>query len=280
MGKPDLTPLSITPLALQQVIRYCVAAKNHPDGTREACGYVVGVGGVASRVGPMQHVSPWPHHAFNMEPSAVLAGYADFDEREEQVLCVYHSHPKSAAIPSVDDVSTPDHQPAYLIVSLEHDNPSCRAWRIGLEYIGVPKANEVLLHISEDGEPYTAAPPPLPWALTPGNKVQLTYQRPGHANARTIIAEITDMRIDGAGRVAISLNPRMGTDPRSMLIERIKAVRVLSESPAAGRVRMRSTLYARALAHCLDTDEFATAALYAAYLIAAYPISLIHVEGT
>lgn len=283
MARPDTTPLSITPDALRVAVTYCNSVKS--DDGIEACGLIFGSEGVARRVVPIPNVHPDPVHNFAMQESSVLQWMRDADDRGDDLVSVFHSHPFSASIPSESDKATPDAgpgSPAYLIVGLADPNtPSCRAWRIDLEYIGTPRATEVLIHISDDGQAFAAAPPLVPWALTPGNKVLLTYQRPGHHNRRTITTEINGHSDDvgETGKIQLSLTPRQGTDPKVMLLERIRAVRVLRESPSAGRVRQRSALYARALAHCVEHDEFSQAADYARYLTAAYPTWLAHVEG-
>lgn len=273
-------PLSITPNALAAVIDACTYAKRWNGG--EACGFVFGNDGVARRVVAIKNVSDQPHDEYEMSTEGILASMAIADQRDEDLLAVYHSHVASVAIPSEHDLATPDHKSAYLIVSLKDPRqPSARAWRIGLEYIGQPQATEVLIHVTDDGAAFSeSSPPGVPWALTQGNKVQITYRRAGPA-AEGESEERTNRRytatIDGYGTDGIlNVTPKSTGYPRFMPLERIVAVKVLAESPLAARVRQKSLIYARGLANALSKENFTDAALYAAYLAAAFPEGLKH----
>lgn len=284
-------PLSITPGAMRAVIAHCVAAKRWDGG--EACGFVFGSDGVARRAVAIKNVaadvplavrrerglSGDPAREYFMDDTAIITAMAVADQRDEDLIAVYHSHVASLAIPSDHDLATRDHDPAYLIVSLKDAHkPSARAWRMSLEYLGEPLATEVLLHISDDGQAYANRPPEVPWALTPENKVEITYRRGnGEAMARRkITAVITGHAPDRAGVMTLGLTPKNPTDPASMPTERIIAVRVLAESPQAGRVRQKCATYARGMAHAVEHDDFMAARGYAAYLAAAFPLWLEH----
>ncbi len=278
MAEPNRAPLVISPNALRTIIEHCMWAKNlEPDNPREACGFVFGPRRTATTVVAMANTHPAPRRNWQMSPEATVEVMTQADHDEMNLLCVYHSHPESAAKPSETDMASPDHSPAYLIVSLEDPHrPTCRAWRYDLGFVGVPRATEVQLVVREDSAPPIV--PEVPWALTPGNRVLLTYQRPSHVNRRTMSCEITEVSRDSGGRTMLSLKSTRGTDPRVMLIERIKEIRVLEESPAAGRVRQRAAGHARALADAIEQDQFTEAATLGVAVVAAFPEWLVHAE--
>ena len=70
--------------------------------------------------------------AFFMDPKEMLAAFKDMRERQLEITVIYHSHPRSPAIPSSTDIGLayyPD--VAYLIISLEHKSrPDIRAYWI------------------------------------------------------------------------------------------------------------------------------------------------------
>ena len=70
--------------------------------------------------------------AYFMDPKEMLAAFKDMRERQLEITVIYHSHPRSPAIPSSTDIGLayyPD--VAYLIISLEHKSrPDIRAYWI------------------------------------------------------------------------------------------------------------------------------------------------------
>ena len=177
-----------------------------------------------------------------------------------------------------------DFGPAHIIISLAGDSkPVVRAWRYSLEFIGQTRADRIQLEVVENDFPASLKPPSVPWALTPGNRVQLTYQRPGAAAPRTIACRITGADPEeGSGakaggrpeKMSLSLAPDQRTGPRSMLIERIRAVKVLAEHPSARRIRDRAIGFSVALPECIENDEYANIATCLRYMNAAFPPEL------
>lgn len=284
MPRPDSTPVSLTPEIIKGIIEHARYAKDEWGGI-EACGLIFGRDGVGSRGVRITNVHSQPTQHFLMHEQAVIGAMNEADETLEELVAVYHSHPASAPIPSEGDKSTPHigpGSPVYLIVGLEDDqHPLLSAWRMDLPFLGQPRASQVAVHASADGQPYIALAPLTPWCLTPGNKVALTYQRPGHPKPRTIICEITGASGDIAapGKVTLDLKSSVGTDPKRMLVERVQACRVLRESPQAGRVRQRAAAYGRALADVADSGGINDISKYSTFIAAAFPTWLNHVEG-
>lgn len=284
--RPDTTPVSLSPELIKQIIAHANYAKN--DSGSEACGLIFGQEGVGVRYVAVRNVHPDSAKNFLMDAEAVIASMEEADAAGEELVAVFHSHPSAAPIPSEGDKSTPHigpGSPVYLIVGLEDpQHPLLAAWRMDLPFLGQPRATQVQIHASADGQPHIANPPLTPWSLTPGNKVALTYQRPGHANQRTIICEITSATPGtemgaGPGKVKLDLKSARGTDPKSILVERVKAVRVLRESPQAGRVRQRVAAYGRSLADVAEQGGFNDVSKYSAFVVAAFPAWLNNVEG-
>lgn len=280
MSQPNVDPLYVTADVIRQAVLHAREAKR--DGA-ESCGLIFGSDTFGMTYVRMDNIAERPATNYAMRLAQVGQRYDEARKVGHDLVAVVHSHVASEPIPSENDKATPDHRPAYLIVSLADDAaPALRAWRMDLEFVGMPRASEVPIEISEP----TPDPPDLPWALTPGNKVRLTYSRPGSVAPRTITTTIRAASIEDdvegkrreAPRTSLALVPTRGTDPRAMLLERIRAVRVLSEHPDAARVAQRAAGAARALADALDNGRAVEVGPLVAYLTAAYPTWLRYGE--
>jgi len=76
------------------------ARRDHPD---ECCGVLPGIDGRVTRIVEMQNAERSPT-GFSWESGEVLALHRDMDDRDEEMLVVYHSHTMTEAAPSRTDV--------------------------------------------------------------------------------------------------------------------------------------------------------------------------------
>lgn len=110
------------------------ARADHPD---EACGVVVGPEGSdqPTRLIRMINADRSPTF-FRFDPSEQLQLYRELDERDEEIIVVYHSHTMTEAYPSRTDISyAAEPQAHYVLVSTAEsgaaDGPvSVRSYRI------------------------------------------------------------------------------------------------------------------------------------------------------
>jgi proteasome lid subunit RPN8/RPN11 len=102
----------------------------------EACGLLSGSleSGRATRFHPARNVEASPLR-YNVHPEDLVRITFGIEDAEEELVAIFHSHTRSAAVPSATDRRTamyPD--PFYLLASLSHpDAPparALRAWRI------------------------------------------------------------------------------------------------------------------------------------------------------
>jgi proteasome lid subunit RPN8/RPN11 len=106
-------------LTLDPAVRDAIVAharRDHPD---EACGLVVGPAGSgrAERVVEMTNAAR-SMTQYEFEPAEQLRVYRDLDDRDEEVVVVYHSHTATEAYPSRTDVRYASQPGAhYLLVS-------------------------------------------------------------------------------------------------------------------------------------------------------------------
>jgi proteasome lid subunit RPN8/RPN11 len=106
-------------LTLDPAVRDAIVAharRDHPD---EACGLVVGPAGSGrgERVVEMTNAAR-SMTQYEFEPGEQLRVYRDLDDRDEEVVVVYHSHTATEAYPSRTDVRYASQPGAhYLLVS-------------------------------------------------------------------------------------------------------------------------------------------------------------------
>jgi proteasome lid subunit RPN8/RPN11 len=102
----------------------------------EACGLLSGSleSGRATRFHPARNVEASPLR-YNVHPEDLVRITFGIEDAEEELVAIFHSHTRSAAVPSATDRRTamyPD--PFYLLASLsDPDAPpsrALRAWRI------------------------------------------------------------------------------------------------------------------------------------------------------
>ena len=70
--------------------------------------------------------------AYQIDPREHIAAMKRLRDRGRAVLGAYHSHPRTAAIPSATDVAEAHYDAGflYVIVSLEREPPDMRAYRL------------------------------------------------------------------------------------------------------------------------------------------------------
>jgi proteasome lid subunit RPN8/RPN11 len=83
-------------------------------------------------------VHPTPERNYEIDPHDLVRALPQMDERGEELVAVYHSHPRSPAYPSpTDRAESVDHRgeprfpgAVYVLVSLLAAEPEVRAFRI------------------------------------------------------------------------------------------------------------------------------------------------------
>jgi len=98
----------------------------------ECCGLVGGIDARAHNVYPLRNAAANPLVTYEASPEDLFAAQRSMRERGEQLLAIYHSHPRSAdPEPSETDVRLAYYPTAvYLIVGLGDEQPRLSAFRI------------------------------------------------------------------------------------------------------------------------------------------------------
>ena len=98
----------------------------------ECCGLIGGCDARTQTAYPLRNVATEPLVTYEAAPEDLFAAQRAMRERGEQLLAIYHSHPRSAEpTPSATDVRLAYYPAAvYFIVGLGTEEPCLRAFRI------------------------------------------------------------------------------------------------------------------------------------------------------
>lgn len=231
----NINALRVTHDVLRDVVAVCKA-----ESPKEACGFIVADPKVmiGSRVIVVPNVHQTPETNYDMRSTDILAAYKDADDAGQEIIAVFHSHTASPPIlssgaPDKDVENAHDTTLAYLVVSTRDiQRPTALAWRIATPFIGMRVAEEIPLRPTAIGDPLGYTAPVLPWSLTPGNIVEITYNRARGEGQIVFTATVTDGDAE-----MVRLNPRVKSGVNSLPLSRIVAVQVIKESELAKDVR-------------------------------------------
>jgi len=99
----------------------------------ECCGILGGDGDLVSSFHPLRNASA-SETRYDADANDLIAAVVDLRKRGAQMLAIYHSHPRWAAIPSRTDLNENHYGPLpRIIVSLLGDTPEVRVWRLDPE---------------------------------------------------------------------------------------------------------------------------------------------------
>jgi proteasome lid subunit RPN8/RPN11 len=124
-----MTPvITLRPSHLAEIFAHAREA-----GQSECCGLISGTADEkALTVYKMQNVARDALVSYEVAPEELFAAQREMRQRDEQLLAIYHSHPRSIdPTPSETDVRLAYYPAAvYFIVGLANPEPTLRAFRI------------------------------------------------------------------------------------------------------------------------------------------------------
>lgn len=99
----------------------------------ECCGLLGGYAPLVSSFHPLRNAAA-SETRYDADPHDLIAAVVSLRDRGAEILAIYHSHPRWAAIPSKTDLRE-NHYGAVprIIVSLLDDVPVVRIWRLDPE---------------------------------------------------------------------------------------------------------------------------------------------------
>ena len=110
---------------VEAVVRHAVASQ-----PAEGCGFLIGRADSVDRFVPAPNVLG-SETAFEVEPQFLFDLFRQLRSSGEEIVAIYHSHPRGPAVPSRRDVAEANYpDAAHVIVSLSGSEPEVRAYRI------------------------------------------------------------------------------------------------------------------------------------------------------
>lgn len=118
--------LSIPQDIYDGMVAHCI--KDYPN---EACGFMGGAGGVVEKLYPLPNAAASPIY-YSPAPKEMIAAINDIDDKDKELVGIFHSHVASAPVPSPTDRREAHYPDAvYLIVSLmDMESPLTRGYLI------------------------------------------------------------------------------------------------------------------------------------------------------
>ncbi len=121
------------PLAIPGDLRDAMVAHCRREAPRECCGLLGGRGRRAATFHPLTN-SLASETRYEADPQEVIRAVVSMRERGDEIVAIYHSHPRWAATPSRTDLATNYYgEVPRIIVSLLGEEPEIRAWRLDPE---------------------------------------------------------------------------------------------------------------------------------------------------
>jgi proteasome lid subunit RPN8/RPN11 len=117
-------------LTIPAAIRDAMVEHCLREAPLECCGLLGGVGPLVSSIHPLRNAEA-SETRYNADPQDLIRAVVDLRARAAEILAIYHSHPRWAAVPSQTDLRE-NHYGAVprIIVSLLGPEPDVRVWRL------------------------------------------------------------------------------------------------------------------------------------------------------
>jgi [CysO sulfur-carrier protein]-S-L-cysteine hydrolase len=108
-----------------------IVAHARAEAPNECCGVIAARDGTAVAVHRTRNIHASPLR-YEMDPREQLHVMNAIEEAGLELAAIYHSHTRSAPLPSPTDVNLAKWwpEPLYVIVGLENDEVDVRTWRI------------------------------------------------------------------------------------------------------------------------------------------------------
>ncbi|HVS21166.1 MAG TPA: M67 family metallopeptidase, partial [Pyrinomonadaceae bacterium] len=131
-GKATKHSFGIVMIALKQAHTNEIVGHAREENPRECCGLIGGNGDRTETVYRMRNIAADPLVTYEAAPEDLFAAQRAMRERGEQLMAIYHSHPRANdPTPSPTDVRLAYYPSAvYFIVGLGNEEPCLRAFRI------------------------------------------------------------------------------------------------------------------------------------------------------
>jgi proteasome lid subunit RPN8/RPN11 len=120
----------MTAIAIPKAILHAIETHSRDEQPRECCGVLGGKGTRVLNSYPLRNQAVQPETRFFAAPEDLFAAMRRMRQAREELLAIYHSHPRGPARPSASDIEMAFYSEAvYLIAALDPEW-EMRAFRI------------------------------------------------------------------------------------------------------------------------------------------------------
>jgi proteasome lid subunit RPN8/RPN11 len=117
--------LTIPAEIYQRMVGHCLQ-----EAPLECCGLLGGLPPLVSSFHPLRNAAA-SETRYDADPKDLINAVVELRERRAEILAIYHSHPRWAAIPSQTDLRENYYgEVPRIIVSLLGETPEVRVWRL------------------------------------------------------------------------------------------------------------------------------------------------------
>jgi proteasome lid subunit RPN8/RPN11 len=121
------------PLLIPRAIHDAMVAHCVREAPLECCGILGGNGTSVSSFHPLRNTSA-SEIRYDADAQDLIDAVVELRKRGAEIVAIYHSHPRWAAVPSQTDLRENHYGPVpRIIVSLLADLPEVRTWRLDPE---------------------------------------------------------------------------------------------------------------------------------------------------
>lgn len=118
-------------IEIRDDVRDAIVAHARAAAPLECCGLLIGSGTVIDECVPAPNLDPSPATRYLLDPAVHIAANRRLRGAARQVLGCYHSHPRSAPVPSdADRAGAAYPEFVWVIVSLRTPRPEIAAYRL------------------------------------------------------------------------------------------------------------------------------------------------------
>jgi [CysO sulfur-carrier protein]-S-L-cysteine hydrolase len=120
-------------LTIPTRFRDAMVAHCEREAPLECCGLLGGMSPLVSSIHPLRNIDA-SETRYNADPNDLIRAVVELRDRGAEILAIYHSHPRWAAIPSKTDLRENYYGTVpRIIVSLLPPDPEVRVWRLDPE---------------------------------------------------------------------------------------------------------------------------------------------------
>jgi proteasome lid subunit RPN8/RPN11 len=124
-GHESVGVLTIPASVRDAMVGHCLR-----EAPLECCGLLGGVSPLVSSIHPLRNAEA-SETRYNADPHDLIRAVVDLRARGAEILAIYHSHPRWAAVPSKTDLRENYYGAVpRIIVSLLGPEPDVRVWRL------------------------------------------------------------------------------------------------------------------------------------------------------